>query len=70
LNTPETPRYSFEDITASPAGAQTAARKLVPFEEACEQTDWSKYRDMPAFDEANRINAYNQYVRLEQETGE
>jgi glyoxylase-like metal-dependent hydrolase (beta-lactamase superfamily II) len=47
-----------------------AARNLVPFEEAYEQTDWSKYRDMPAFDEANRINAYNQYLRLEQETGE
>lgn len=47
-----------------------AARKLVPFEEAYEQTDWSKYRDMPAFDEANRTNAYNQYLRLEQETGE
>lgn len=47
-----------------------AARKLVPFEEAYEKTDWSKYRDMPAFDEANRINAYNQYLRLEQEVGE
>ncbi|MDZ7593110.1 MAG: MBL fold metallo-hydrolase [Thiobacillus sp.] len=47
-----------------------AARNLVPFEEAYEQTDWSKYRDMPAFDEANRINAYNQYLRLEQEAGE
>ena len=47
-----------------------AARNLVPFEEAYEKTDWSKYRDMPAFDEANRINAYNQYLRLEQETGE
>jgi glyoxylase-like metal-dependent hydrolase (beta-lactamase superfamily II) len=47
-----------------------AARKLVPFEQAYEQTDWSKYRDMPAFDEANRINAYNQYLRLEQESGE
>jgi glyoxylase-like metal-dependent hydrolase (beta-lactamase superfamily II) len=47
-----------------------AARKLVPFEEAYEKTDWSAYRAMPAFDEANRINAYNQYLRLEQETGE
>jgi glyoxylase-like metal-dependent hydrolase (beta-lactamase superfamily II) len=47
-----------------------AARNLVPFEEAYEQTDWSNYRDMPAFDEANRVNAYNQYLRLEQETGE
>jgi glyoxylase-like metal-dependent hydrolase (beta-lactamase superfamily II) len=44
-----------------------AARKLIPFEEAYEQTDWSKYRAMPAFNEANRVNAYNQYLRLEQE---
>jgi len=44
-----------------------AARDLVPFEEAYENTDWSKYRSMPAFNEANRMNAYNQYLRLEQE---
>ena len=44
-----------------------AARDLVPFEEAYEKTDWSKYRAMPAFNEANRVNAYNQYLRLEQE---
>jgi hypothetical protein len=44
-----------------------AARNLVPFEEAYAKTDWSKYRAMPAFDEANRMNAYNQYLRLEQE---
>ncbi len=47
-----------------------AARNLVPFEEAYEKTDWSKYRAMPAFDEANRANAYNQYLRLEQEAAE
>lgn len=44
-----------------------AARDLVPFEDAYENTDWSKYRAMPAFDEANRMNAYNQYLQLEQE---
>lgn len=44
-----------------------AARDLVPFDEAYEVTDWSRYRDMPAFNEANRVNAYNQYLRLEQE---
>jgi len=46
-----------------------AARDLVPFEQAYENTDWSKYRSMPAFNEANRLNAYNQYLRLEQEGG-
>lgn len=44
-----------------------AASDLVPFEQAYEKTDWSKYRNMPAFNEANRVNAYNQYLRLEQE---
>jgi glyoxylase-like metal-dependent hydrolase (beta-lactamase superfamily II) len=44
-----------------------AARDLVPFDEAYAKTDWSKYRNLPAFEEANRINAYNQYLRLEQE---
>jgi len=48
-----------------------AARNLVPFDEAYEKTDWSKYRAMPAFNEANRVNAYDQYLRLEAEgTGE
>ncbi len=47
-----------------------AARNLVPFDEAYEAVNWSKYRAMPAFNEANRANAYNQYLRLEQESGE
>ncbi len=47
-----------------------AARNLVPFDDAYDAVNWSKYRAMPAFDEANRINAYNQYLRLEQEGGE
>ena len=44
-----------------------ATRDFVPFEEAYEQTDWSIYRKMPAFNESNRVNAYNQYLRMEQE---
>jgi glyoxylase-like metal-dependent hydrolase (beta-lactamase superfamily II) len=47
-----------------------AARNLTPFDEAYAATDWSKYKNMPAFNEANRINAYNQYLRLEQEGAE
>jgi glyoxylase-like metal-dependent hydrolase (beta-lactamase superfamily II) len=47
-----------------------AARDLVPFEEAYDAVDWSKYRGLPAFEEANRVNAYNQYLRLEQEGGD
>ncbi|HEY9098056.1 MAG TPA: MBL fold metallo-hydrolase [Thiobacillus sp.] len=45
-----------------------SARNLVPFEEAYQAIDWSKYQKMPAFNEANRANAYNQYLRLESES--
>jgi glyoxylase-like metal-dependent hydrolase (beta-lactamase superfamily II) len=44
-----------------------AAHDFIPFKEAYAATDWSKYRSMPAFNESNRVNAYNQYLRLEQE---
>lgn len=47
-----------------------AARDLIPFDDAYAATDWSRYRSMPAFDEANRVNAYNQYLRLEQESAQ
>jgi glyoxylase-like metal-dependent hydrolase (beta-lactamase superfamily II) len=47
-----------------------AAHDLVPFEQAYDAIDWSKYRNMPAFNEANRTNAYNQYLRLEMEASQ
>lgn len=46
-----------------------AANDLVPFEEAYAKTDWSRYRKVPTFNEANRANAYNQYLRLEASGG-
>jgi glyoxylase-like metal-dependent hydrolase (beta-lactamase superfamily II) len=41
-----------------------AAKDLLPFDEAYARIDWSRYRDLPAFEEANRINAYNVYLEL------
>lgn len=46
-----------------------AANELVPFEEAYAKTDWTRYRNVPTFNEANRANAYNQYLRLEASGG-
>jgi glyoxylase-like metal-dependent hydrolase (beta-lactamase superfamily II) len=43
-----------------------AARKLEPFEEAYARTDWSRYEKMPLFDAANRVNAFNTYLLMEQ----
>jgi hypothetical protein len=39
----------------------------VPFDEAYKATDWSRYANVPAFEAANRINAYGTYLRMEQE---
>lgn len=44
-----------------------AVEDFVPFEEAYENTDWSEYEDLPAFEEANRRNANIIYLELEGE---
>ncbi len=43
-----------------------AARNLEPFEEAYAKADWSAYAHLPLFRAANRINAYNTYLLMEQ----
>jgi glyoxylase-like metal-dependent hydrolase (beta-lactamase superfamily II) len=45
-----------------------AADDMVPFEEAYMMTDWSRYLGMPAFDAANRANAYGTYLLMERES--
>jgi len=44
-----------------------AARDFEPFETAYAGTDWSKYSSLPAFEQANRANAYGTYLRMEQQ---
>ncbi|MEH0164582.1 MBL fold metallo-hydrolase [Roseateles sp. MS17] len=43
-----------------------AARDMQPFEEAYAATDWSRFSKLPLFGAANRINAYNTYLLMEQ----
>ena len=43
-----------------------AARNMDPFEEAYARTDWSRFDKLPLFGVANRINAYNTYLLMEQ----
>jgi glyoxylase-like metal-dependent hydrolase (beta-lactamase superfamily II) len=43
-----------------------AVQDWIDFDLAYEATDWSKYRDMPAFAANNRGNAYRIYLELEQ----
>jgi glyoxylase-like metal-dependent hydrolase (beta-lactamase superfamily II) len=44
-----------------------ALQNLTPFDEAYNNTDWSKYENMPAFKASNRGNAYRIYLELEPE---
>jgi glyoxylase-like metal-dependent hydrolase (beta-lactamase superfamily II) len=46
-----------------------AARELEPFEEAYARTDWSRFEHLPLFRAANRMNAYNTYLLMEQTGG-
>jgi len=43
---------------------QQAVENLTPFDEAYSNVDWSSYKDLPAF-QANRMNAYFVYLKLE-----
>ena len=43
-----------------------AARNLDPFDEAYARTDWSRFEKLPLFTVANRMNAYNTYLLMEQ----
>ncbi len=40
---------------------------LTPFDEVYAQADWSQFKDLPAFEEGNRINAYQVYLSMEAE---
>ena len=44
-----------------------AVEEFVPFEEAYAKADWSAFAKVPAFDAANRINAYGTYLLMERE---
>ena len=43
----------------------TAAAELEDFEAAYARTDWSRFAHLPAFEAANRRNAYNTYIRIQ-----
>ncbi len=44
-----------------------AAAEMEPFDEAYARADWSAYAALPLFRAANRINAYNTYLLMEQQ---
>ena len=45
-----------------------AVEEFVPFEDAYRRTDWGRFEKVPAFEAANRINAYGTYLLMERES--
>jgi glyoxylase-like metal-dependent hydrolase (beta-lactamase superfamily II) len=45
-----------------------AVEDFVPFEEAYANADWSRFSKLPAFEAANRVNAYGTYLLMERES--
>ena len=46
-----------------------AAARLEPFDEAYAKADWSRFEHLPLFRVANRMNAFNTYLLMEQQGG-
>ncbi|MFN7723612.1 MAG: MBL fold metallo-hydrolase [Rubrivivax sp.] len=44
-----------------------AAEAMVPFDEAYAAADWRRFEHLPLFRAANRMNAYNTYLLMEQQ---
>ncbi|MEE9352123.1 MAG: MBL fold metallo-hydrolase, partial [Thiotrichaceae bacterium] len=44
-----------------------AVEEFTPFDEVYSGTDWSAFKDLPAFEDANRRNAYQVYLSMEAE---
>ena len=60
-------RLTLDYLTHLRATMGAAAKNLEPFEEAYAKADWSRFNQLPLFRAANRINAYNTYLQMEQE---
>ena len=45
-----------------------AVADFVPFDEAYAKTDWARFAKLPAFEAANRVNAYGTYLLMERES--
>ena len=58
--------FTRDYITYVRAAMGKAAADWTDFDAAYDQTDWSKYKDLPAFDANNRGNAYRIFLEMEQ----
>ncbi len=55
-------------LTFLRAAMGKAVADFMPFEEAYKKTDWSRFAKLPAFEAANRVNAFGTYLLMERES--
>lgn len=60
-------RFTRDYITTLRTTMGAAVRDWESFDTAYAKADWSRFRDAPTFDAANRLNAYSTYLEMEQE---
>lgn len=59
--------FTSDYLTYLRQAMSPAAMSLDPFDEAYAKADWSEYDGYPLFRAANRMNAYNIYLAIQQE---
>jgi glyoxylase-like metal-dependent hydrolase (beta-lactamase superfamily II) len=67
-NPQETIRLTREYLEFLRSTMGDAVEEMMPFDEAYSEADWTAFEQLPAFEEANRRNAYQVYLSLEAET--
>lgn len=55
--------YDYLGYVREQMGA--AVENWIPFEDAYEAADWSRYKGLPAFEASNKANAYRVYLEME-----
>ena len=60
-------QFTVDYLTHLRNAMAEAAADLTPFDEAYAKADWSAFAHLPMFGAANRMNAYNTYLLLEQQ---
>lgn len=65
---PQAVRATLEYLIYTREKMAEAVEEMIPFAEAYEQTDWTPFADLPAFEATHRRNAYGIYLSLEQES--
>ncbi len=64
-NAMEALNFTYNYLSFVRSQMKDAVENWLPFEDAYQQTDWSSYESLPAFDASNKANAYRVYLDME-----